>query len=331
MKIAIVTPYRHYSGGVESVNEIIRKIFEEAGHEVYFVTSDDVKLSFLEKIIVKFIGQPYITAKRFRELNKLFDVVIANGEFGLGIDHPHIINIFHGTYKGFRDALKKSITFKEYLGFSLKAYIQKKSTKGTYVVTVSEYVKNILESDNIIVDQVLTNSIDGCKFYPATDNSTRKNYLFVGSYNYYAKGFDILEKLAKKDFKIDCVTNRKPSSSLGWIQNIDNSKMREVYNRYKMLIFPSRFEGIGLVPLEAMACGLPIIMSNVGLGPQLKKIIPEFVVNSYDENDYSAKIKHIENNYEEYSRKAREYVEKYHSFDNYKKQWLELIERVANA
>jgi glycosyltransferase involved in cell wall biosynthesis len=35
-----------------------------------------------------------------------------------------------------------------------------------------------------------------------------------------------------------------------------------VYNLAQGFIFPSRYEGFGLPPLEAMACGIPVICSN---------------------------------------------------------------------
>lgn len=330
MKIALITPYKNYAGGVESVNNILKNIFEEAGHNVELITTDDFKHNFFTKFMMKVIGLPYITAYRFKNIEKQYDIVIANGEFGWGIHHLKTINLFHGCYKGYRDYLKKLWSKKTYLSLTREIYIQKSSAKGKYVVCVSEFIKNILEDDGVKVNQVIANSIDTELFKPNKEIKNDK-YLFVGSYNYYAKGFDILEKLADKNFKIDCVTNQKQSSKLGWIENTENSEMPEIYNKYKMLIFPSRFEGLPMVPLEAMACGLPIVMSNVGLGPQLKKMIPEFVVDGYDENEYIKKIQHIEKNYEEYSQKARNYVEEYHSFENYKKQWIELIQRVANA
>ncbi|WP_035589101.1 glycosyltransferase family 4 protein [Hippea jasoniae] len=330
MKIALITPYKNFPGGVESVNKILIEIFKEANHQVYLVTTDNYKISFLDKIFIKFIGLPYITMKKFEKIQDSFDVIIANGEFGFGINYPKTINLFHGSYKGLRDFLKKQYNFKQYLGLTKNAYIQKLSAKDKYVVAVSEFVKNILERDGIKVNEVIPNCIDTDKFRPMNTGKNDK-FIFVGSYNYYAKGFDILEKLADKGFKIACVTNKKPGQRLKYLGNINNEDMPKIYNQYKILIFPSRFEGMPMVPLEAMACGLPIVMSNVGLGPELKKKMPEFVVDEWDEKSFIQKIKLIENNYEYYSKKAREYVLKYHSFDIYKKKWLNLIQRVANA
>ena len=36
-----------------------------------------------------------------------------------------------------------------------------------------------------------------------------------------------------------------------------------VYNAADLFVFPSFYEGFGLPPLEAMACGVPVITSNV--------------------------------------------------------------------
>jgi len=35
-----------------------------------------------------------------------------------------------------------------------------------------------------------------------------------------------------------------------------------LYNLAKMLVFPSHYEGFGFPPLEAMACGVPVICAN---------------------------------------------------------------------
>jgi glycosyltransferase involved in cell wall biosynthesis len=330
MKIALITPYADRPGGVESVNKILLDLLKNAGHTIELITSDNFKPNRLDSIMIKIFGLPYVTAKKFRLISSDYDVVIANGEFGWGIFHPHTINLFHGCYIGYRNYLKELWSFKQYLNLTRWAWIQHFGAKGKYVVTVSEFVKNILETDHIKVHQVISNCIDTDRFKPSKREKD-KECLFVGSYSYYGKGFDVLEALADLGLEIDCVTNQQPSYQLGWIRNIDNSRMPAIYNRYKILVFPSRFEGMGMVPLEAMACGLPIVMSNVGLGPELKRIIPEFVAETHDASEFMEKIKHIEKNYQNYSQKAREYVETYHNFGTYEKQWLELVEKVSNA
>ena len=42
-----------------------------------------------------------------------------------------------------------------------------------------------------------------------------------------------------------------------------------LYNGAKLFLFPSLYEGFGLPPLEAMACGVPVITSNVSSLPEV--------------------------------------------------------------
>jgi glycosyltransferase involved in cell wall biosynthesis len=42
-----------------------------------------------------------------------------------------------------------------------------------------------------------------------------------------------------------------------------------VYNAVDCLLFPSWYEGFGWPPLEAMACGVPVVASNVGSLPEV--------------------------------------------------------------
>ena len=46
-------------------------------------------------------------------------------------------------------------------------------------------------------------------------------------------------------------------------------RLRELYRESDVFVFPSFFEGFGLVLLEAMACGLPAIASDRSAGPDL--------------------------------------------------------------
>jgi glycosyltransferase involved in cell wall biosynthesis len=46
-------------------------------------------------------------------------------------------------------------------------------------------------------------------------------------------------------------------------------EVRDEYQRADLMVFPSCYEGFGLVILEAMACGLPLICSRSTAGPEL--------------------------------------------------------------
>lgn len=66
------------------------------------------------------------------------------------------------------------------------------------------------------------------------------------------------------------------------------------YNAAELLVYPSFYEGFGLPPIEAMACGTPVITSNV-------TSIPEFcseaalLINPYDIDELSTSIEDILN------------------------------------
>jgi len=48
------------------------------------------------------------------------------------------------------------------------------------------------------------------------------------------------------------------------LQNVDQERLRALYNQASVLLFPSLYEGFGLPIIEAMACGCPVITSNIG-------------------------------------------------------------------
>jgi glycosyltransferase involved in cell wall biosynthesis/SAM-dependent methyltransferase len=53
---------------------------------------------------------------------------------------------------------------------------------------------------------------------------------------------------------------------LGYVEEPD---LRALYNAAKLFVYPSIFEGFGLPPLEAMACGAPVITSNTSSLPEV--------------------------------------------------------------
>lgn len=56
---------------------------------------------------------------------------------------------------------------------------------------------------------------------------------------------------------------------LVWAGEIEEDDKPSLYRLAKVMIFPSLYEGFGLPPLEAMACGTPVVASNISSIPEV--------------------------------------------------------------
>jgi glycosyltransferase involved in cell wall biosynthesis len=103
--------------------------------------------------------------------------------------------------------------------------------------------------------------------------------LYVGNRVHYKNFSLLLETYADWDRrqKVDLVVAGPPWSSeeirflassgltecIHLFPDVDDEQLCQLYNAASMLIFPSIAEGFGLPLLEAMACGCPIVASNI--------------------------------------------------------------------
>lgn len=96
----------------------------------------------------------------------------------------------------------------------------------------------------------------------------------------------------------------KNNSFVTAIYGIDQKELPSWYNRFDVLVFPSKRESLGLVGVEAMACGTPVIGSNIpGILSYLKDGYNGFVVRQ--ENLSSDIVKCIDA-YKKLSREEKE-------------------------
>ena len=75
---------------------------------------------------------------------------------------------------------------------------------------------------------------------------------------------------------------------------IAHSEMPGVYRDMDVLLFPTLREGFGLVVAEAMACGLPVVVSDCSALPEL--VVHEqggYLCRLGDADDFAARIRRL--------------------------------------
>lgn len=113
---------------------------------------------------------------------------------------------------------------------------------------------------------------------------TMKRVVTIGRYE-YDKGYDLLLKVWKEvesqrpDWRLDIygMGDRSSYEELAQELGIDMHRcclhgsitdVTTVYQNSSVFVLPSRFEGFGLVMVEAMACGLPVVAFDCDNGPR---------------------------------------------------------------
>ncbi|WP_333889197.1 glycosyltransferase family 4 protein [Sphingobacterium siyangense] len=71
-----------------------------------------------------------------------------------------------------------------------------------------------------------------------------------------------------KEFLMSLV-DRNYHSRINFVGRVDNNELVQFYNKASLLVLPSVTEALAIIPLESMACGTPVIMTNGFTAPEI--------------------------------------------------------------
>ena len=81
-----------------------------------------------------------------------------------------------------------------------------------------------------------------------------------------------------------------------YLGNVSHAELKEVYQKADVFVFPSLLEGMGLVVLEAMASGLPVITTDNGPGDIVRDGVDGFIVPIRDPQAIAERLEFLRAN-----------------------------------
>jgi len=182
-------------------------------------------------------------------------------------------------------------------------FVRKSVARADAILAVSEHTKNdIVDLFNVDPSKITVtyNGVDHRLFHPQQDSlfieKVMRQYGIIKPYVYYLgtieprKNVDILvkafvyvnEKLGgnfqlvltgKKGWKVDAlmqdITKMAETRDLVYTGYVTDEEKAALYNGAELFVYPSQYEGFGIPVVEAMACGCPVITTNVSSLPEV--------------------------------------------------------------
>ncbi|MCR0999117.1 glycosyltransferase family 4 protein [Serratia sp. JUb9] len=187
------------------------------------------------------------------------------------------------TYKRYPQSFSKKFR----LFYNLFTPLMLKGSR--HLITVSNFSKGeVCQAYRFPEDKVsvVYNAVSN-SFKPGSqrEDGAEKYLLAVSSPNYHKNFHGMIEayaKLASPDVTLKIIgkasgvflpqsleSQATSNDKVKFLGRVDDSELVDLYNNALAFVFPSFYEGFGIPPLEAQACGCPVISSKTASMPEV--------------------------------------------------------------
>lgn len=289
---------KFYSGSLNGVHRVSDRLIHELDHKIGSENIPPITLLLptkhkgnwrpqLSNIVIKEIDQPPSQSWEQISLPKLAaDGVLVNLANLSPIRHKRKITLIHDAQFLFPDS---SYPSRQRLGYRFLTPLMAKSS--SKVLTVSDFSRRMLDIMGVskaAKTDVLYNGIDHVLEVDADESILKelgickRGYsLMFGSHKSYKNNevvFNAYSQENLSDIPLVLVGTTKeallqaglkvPDGTI-FANKCSDSKLRALYANARCLLCPSRTEGFGLPPLEAMLCGTPAVIAPAGALPEV--------------------------------------------------------------
>lgn len=312
-------------GGVEVFIQRLKAMFPKI---TIVDTNDITNISRFEHITAKMVTK--FALKNYDLKNYDFIITLGIGGWYLAKKYkgkiPPRLNFFRGSWLGMRNYCFYPLS-KKYIGISiLKIPYEKQSGINAQNIAISKFVSKSLVEEKMNNIRYLYNTT-----LLEYEHKSNDHILFIGRPT-YEKGFDIFLKVVQRNpneqFVAILFSNKiikKYYDNLQIFYNISHEDISKYYEKAKLLLFPSRYEGGGTVVLEALKGEIPVIISNVGSLWEFDKI-PGIKVDSWNFEDYVVALRNFLENGTK--KDPKKFFEDHFSIEIIKGQWTDLLNKI---
>jgi len=278
-------------------------------------------------------------------------LLFSHGMCGARGGSGKVIQLHHGTFRGLAQACKARLSRRELLIMrGLNGLLEQLSSRSATNVTVSGAVAGEVEQLYGVRDpRVIYNAVDTAHFAAGRQSEVgRANSTFTGlcvGRMDYGKGRETVHRMGEllpSEYRLDLVAPHIqgdaswPEGRMRALGRVEYGQLPDVYASCDFVLVASRYEGFGLTLIEAWASGRPVVCSNVGVVPELRREEPALDALVVDDPDdargFADRVRLLRENPEIGRRQVewgRQVVAERFSLFAYRAAWRQLLDQAA--